>query len=137
MNAEDREKLGQHVREVWVAWARQQPNPKPSWLKPWAELSEPDKEVDRLIGESLFAIGEAQKQLAGNASGQGELVSFSVALAAVRAGKRVSHKLWDEGSMWIQLNSRYACIELRRPEGCWEWRPSQQGMLEDVWKVLD
>lgn len=42
-----RENLGQIVRDVWRDWAMEQPNPKPSWLVPWAELSEPDKEVDR------------------------------------------------------------------------------------------
>jgi len=49
----DREQLGRLVREIWVAWAREQPNPKPSWLKPWEELSEPDREVDRRIGEGI------------------------------------------------------------------------------------
>lgn len=49
----DREDLGIRVREVWVAWAKTQPNPKPSWLLPWEELSEPDREVDRQIGETI------------------------------------------------------------------------------------
>lgn len=53
----DRERLGRIVREVWVEWAREQPSPKPSWLVPWEGLSEPDKEVDRRIGERLFAEG--------------------------------------------------------------------------------
>lgn len=53
----DREQLGQIVREVWIAWAKEQPAPKPSWLVPWESLSEPDKEVDRRIGERLFRVG--------------------------------------------------------------------------------
>lgn len=56
--ASDREALGRLVREVWIAWAREQPNPKPSWLVPWEGLSEPDREVDRRIGERLAAEGE-------------------------------------------------------------------------------
>lgn len=52
-----RDVLGQRVREVWVEWAREQPNPKPSWLLPWEQLSEPDREVDRRIGETLFKMG--------------------------------------------------------------------------------
>jgi hypothetical protein len=52
----DREKLGRAVRAVWMAWAREQPNPKPSWLVPWEELSEPDKEVDRRIGEAIARV---------------------------------------------------------------------------------
>lgn len=48
-----REILGQLVRKAWVAWAERQPNPKLSWLDPWEKLSEPDREVDRLIGEEV------------------------------------------------------------------------------------
>jgi hypothetical protein len=49
----DRERLGQIVREAWVRWAKQQPDPKPHWLVPWEELDEPMKEVDRQIGETV------------------------------------------------------------------------------------
>lgn len=55
-----REELGQLVRKVWIEWARQQPDPKPSWLVPWEQLSEADKEVDRRIGEVLFTEGMTQ-----------------------------------------------------------------------------
>jgi hypothetical protein len=48
-----REFLGRVVREAWVKWAQQQPNPKPSWLAPYDELSEADKEADRQIGEAV------------------------------------------------------------------------------------
>jgi hypothetical protein len=51
--AVDREALGREVRRVWIAWAREQPNRKLSWLTPWEELAEPDREVDRRIGETL------------------------------------------------------------------------------------
>jgi hypothetical protein len=49
--------LGMMVRNVWVDWATDQPNPKPHWLVPWDKLSEPDREVDRLIGRALFDYG--------------------------------------------------------------------------------
>lgn len=49
----DREELGKLVRQVWIEWAQEQPNVKTSWLVPWDELSEPDREVDRRIGETL------------------------------------------------------------------------------------
>jgi hypothetical protein len=49
----DREQLGRMVREIWVAAAREHPDPKPSWLVPWDELGEWDKEVDRRIGEAV------------------------------------------------------------------------------------
>ena len=54
---EEREQLGRLVREEWIDWAREQPNPKPSWLVPWEELSETDREVDRRIGARLALAG--------------------------------------------------------------------------------
>ncbi len=54
----DRDTFGQHVREAWVRWAEKQPSPKPSWLVPYEQLSEPDKEADRQIGEHTL-IGDA------------------------------------------------------------------------------
>lgn len=54
---EQREYLGRLVRAVWVKWASEQTNAKPSWLAPWSELSDPDKEVDRRIGCMLFNEG--------------------------------------------------------------------------------
>jgi len=53
----DRDALGRRVREVWVAWAKRQPSPKPSWLVPYDELSEADKEADRCIGAALWGDG--------------------------------------------------------------------------------
>lgn len=53
----ERESLGRTVREVWVAWAKEQANPKPHWPTPWGGLAEADKEVDRRIGEVLFTLG--------------------------------------------------------------------------------
>lgn len=57
MTERDREELGRLVREVWVRWAREQPDPKSSWLTPWEGLSEPDREVDRRIGDALYRLG--------------------------------------------------------------------------------
>jgi hypothetical protein len=52
-DALDREALGRRVREVWIAWAKTQHEPKASWLLPWEELDERDREVDRQIGEAI------------------------------------------------------------------------------------
>lgn len=52
-----RDKLGRAVRDVWVAYARTQPNPKPHHLLSFDELDEQNKEVDRLIGERLWLMG--------------------------------------------------------------------------------
>lgn len=40
-----------------MRWASQQISPKPSWLVPWEQLSEPEREVDRQIGEELWGLG--------------------------------------------------------------------------------
>lgn len=60
----DRDQLGRFVRDAWIRWAKMQPEPKPSWLVPYDELSEPDKEADRIIGESVARwtlIGDAMR----------------------------------------------------------------------------
>jgi len=49
----ERDTLGRMVREAWVRWAKTQPNPKPTWLAPYDDLSEADKEADRQIGEAI------------------------------------------------------------------------------------
>ena len=59
-----RDEYGRMVREAWVRWAQTQLNPKPSWLVPYDELSEPDKEADRQIGEAVARwtmIGDASR----------------------------------------------------------------------------
>ena len=50
-----REDLGRLVRETWIAWAREQPDPKPSWLVPFDDLDEGQREVDMRIGEAVAA----------------------------------------------------------------------------------
>ena len=55
----DRDSLGKLVREVWIEWAKTQPHTKPSWLVPYGELSEADKEADRMIGTALWLSGRA------------------------------------------------------------------------------
>lgn len=49
-----REELGCLVRRAWVKWAMEQPKPKASWLVPYSELPESDKEADRQIGEAVY-----------------------------------------------------------------------------------
>jgi hypothetical protein len=60
IDAEDlisRERLGIIVRILFMKWAESQPTPKPSWLVPWMQLSEEEREIDRRIGEFLFRAG--------------------------------------------------------------------------------
>ena len=58
---DDREPLGRIVRETWVAWAREQYRPKPSWLLLWEELDNGQREVDMRIGAAVAtrAIADA------------------------------------------------------------------------------
>lgn len=53
--ADEREHLGRIVRDTWVAWASGQPDPKPSWLVPFDELDDGQREVDMRIGEAVAA----------------------------------------------------------------------------------
>lgn len=46
----ERELVGRLVRREWIKWAHEQPNPKASWLVPWSEMAETDREADRRIG---------------------------------------------------------------------------------------
>lgn len=55
---EPRELLGRRVRQVWLEWAREQPDPKPSWLLPWEDLDDGQKEADMRIGLALFEYGQ-------------------------------------------------------------------------------
>lgn len=56
MAKENKDLWGAIVRDAWVTWAKEQPNPKSSWLLPWEELSDIDKESDRKIAESLITV---------------------------------------------------------------------------------
>lgn len=48
-----RDDIGKVVRDAWIKWAKTQENPKESWLVPYSELPEDDKEADRCIGDAL------------------------------------------------------------------------------------
>lgn len=51
--------LGKIVRDVWVQWAAEQDSPKPSWLVPWEDLKEFDREADRRIGVRVAEVATA------------------------------------------------------------------------------
>ena len=56
MTPEERDFWGGLVRMVWIEWAKEQPQTKPSWLVPYKELPEPLKEVDRRIAEKVREV---------------------------------------------------------------------------------
>lgn len=56
----DREALGRLVRQIWTDWAREQRDPKASWLTPWEELDAGQREVDMRIGEAV-ALAEREQ----------------------------------------------------------------------------
>lgn len=58
----DGDALGRHVRRVWVQWAHEQDDPKPTWPVGWDDLPEPDRDVDRRIGQALFTRGVRHAQ---------------------------------------------------------------------------
>ena len=50
---------GRLVRETWVRWAQRQPDTKPSWLVPWEDLGEDQREVD---AEIELAVRKAERE---------------------------------------------------------------------------
>ena len=55
------EALGRLVRETWIEWATEQPDPKPSWLVGWDELNAGQREVDIRIGSAVAAAVAAHE----------------------------------------------------------------------------
>ena len=51
---------GEPVRETWTAWAAEQYPVKSSWVLPWAEIDEGQREVDRRIGTAVAAAERAR-----------------------------------------------------------------------------
>lgn len=49
-----REERGETVRNAWIEWAREQDDPKESWLTPWHQLGEGQREVDMRIAEAVL-----------------------------------------------------------------------------------
>lgn len=90
-----RERLGRLVRDVWIAWAQEQPSPKPSWLVSWEDLTEPDREVDRRIGERLAREGRDERI--------SELTILRAALAAEREAHAETKRLvgWPEDAAQV------------------------------------
>lgn len=60
--SDPREALGALVREVWAEWAKEQDDPKPSWLVPWEELDEGQREADMRIGATVSAVAVAAER---------------------------------------------------------------------------
>jgi hypothetical protein len=83
---------GRIVRETWVKWAREQPEPKDSWLVPWEDLDKGQREVDARI-EAAVRVSERERlaQIAGTEAAAGERARL---LAAARSLK---HTLFRPG----------------------------------------
>lgn len=74
--ADDREPLGRLVRETWVAWAREQYRPKPSWLAGWEDLDNGQREVDMRIGSAVAVQAVADAKLDGDRM-RAQLLTFA------------------------------------------------------------
>lgn len=70
---------------------------------------------------------------------------FAKALAALKAGKRVTRSGWNGAGMWLNLQVPDEHSKMRRPYiymspvdgGLVPWVASQTDLLADDWKVLD
>ncbi len=61
--ADDREPYGRIVRETWVGWAKEQDEPKASWLLSWEDLDDGQRKVDKRIGSAVAARADADAKL--------------------------------------------------------------------------
>ena len=60
---EEREDLGRLVCEAWREWAIKQPSPDAMWHIKYDQLTEPQKELRRQIGERLYRHGQQYPEL--------------------------------------------------------------------------
>lgn len=111
----DREALGRWVRDVWITWAREQPEPKPSWLAPWEALTEPEREVDRRIGEELATAGAADMEALersieqrGHREGQRKCAAELLALMGRTGGRPFPNELEALADQWVRVQTREA-----------------------------
>lgn len=97
--AGDRDYLGRIVRDAWVAWAREQPNPKPQHLDPWEALPEPIKEVDRRIGAAARAAVCHDLSNAVQAE-RDRAIAAEADAAALREELKLLRELRDDVARW-------------------------------------
>lgn len=110
-----RDELGRMVREAWVRWAAEQPNPKPSWLVPYGQLAESDKEADRQIGETIARwtlIGDVATAAPKGQAAEVERLREALDQIAVAAERQASHAKDDkEGHTWEQRHGVWSTCE--------------------------
>jgi hypothetical protein len=64
--ADERETWGRVVRAIWVDWALEQEDPKPSWTAGWDDIDDGQREADMRIGSGIAAqavAGERERIL--------------------------------------------------------------------------
>lgn len=116
----DREFLGRLVRLTWVEWARSQDNPKPHWLTSWDELSEPMKEVDRLIGEKVATVSTALMER--------ELTTLRVERNKLRLAAKTAIVELENATREVQQEGNLVI----RPDGKNEWLCEACGTTQDA-----
>ena len=110
-----RDSLGKMVRAIWIQWAHQQPVCKPHWVTPYEELDEPDKEVDRRIGERVFEAGR-KAALEGLSDGAlPEPAKSRLAEVALEFAKQPRHDLQEVvNDLWSLLQGTYSAALKQR-----------------------
>ena len=116
----ERDELGRMVREAWVRWALTRPQPKPSWLVPYADLAEPDKEADRQIGEAI-----ARWALIGDAVRNSTLEADALRYRYLRERHSYSY-----GQDYVEPSPAECGIQ-------WDWQQSKPGEGADIDRLID
>lgn len=107
-----RRELGRIVRESWVRWAEMQPNPKPSWLVPYDELCEADRDADDMIGESVARatlLALAAKN--GSPANDGVFGRLEAALRAIAEERPAL--CWCQTISGVRCVSQPQCVKAR------------------------
>jgi len=118
-----RDALGRRVREVWIEWAKTQPNPKPSWVVPYDELDEADKEADRCIGSALYGDGIEVG------------MRMQSAMRAALPDPRPTEAEAEDALHDIGMPYRFRVVAVLRDHGCFRPEPAAEWVGGDFWQA--
>lgn len=115
-----RDWLGLLVRDAWIRWAKMQPNPKASWLVPYGDLPETDKEADRMIGEAIYNLERAAASPAATAVGARSSAATDEVAAPKQASDVPRKGQFEAGEPGHKLGSGVAAEHAGERPGDWE-----------------
>lgn len=108
---DERERLGRIVRNVWIEWAREHPNPKPSWLHPWEDLTGPEREGNRRIAWALVSVYRPQMRVLLDALERAEAGRDAALVALAERTAEVERLRAENTCYWCALTDLHTGAE--------------------------